>query len=174
MIRTTGEPMAIVEAVREEIRAVDAAGSEVRFADMERAVRSYVSPQQFTTSIIGFFAAVGLLLAAVGVYGVTRNWAAARTFEIGVRMALGAQRGDVLRLVLGGAAKTAALGIALGIGGALALQRVVSSLLFGVSATDPAVFIAVVAVMGAVVFIAALLPARWATKVNPLRALKHE
>jgi putative ABC transport system permease protein len=174
MIRTAAEPMTIVEAVRREIRAVDPTGSEVRVADLEKGVWNYVSPQRFTTSIVGFFAVVGLLLAAVGVYGVTRNWAAARTFEIGVRMALGAQRGDVLRLVLGGAAKTAALGIALGIGGAFALQRVVASLLFGVSATDPAVFIAVVAVMGAVVFVAAVLPARWATRVNPLLALKHD
>ena len=173
MIRTTGDPMAMADAVRREIRAVDPEGSEVRVADLQRAVRSYVSPQQFTTSIIGFFAAVGLLLAAVGVYGVTRNWVGARTFEIGVRMALGAQRADVLQLVLGSAARTAVLGIALGIGGALALQRVIASQLFGVSPTDPAVFIGVAAFVSAVVLIAALLPARWATRVNPLLALRH-
>ena len=173
MIRTTGEPMAIVEAVRQEIRAVDPKGSEVRVADLQRAVRSYVSPQQFTTSIIGFFAGAGLLLAAVGVYGVTRHWVGARTFEIGVRMALGAGRGDVLRLVLGTAARTAFLGIALGIGGALALQRVIASQLFGVSATDPVVFVLVATFMSAVVFVAALLPARWATRVNPVLALRQ-
>jgi putative ABC transport system permease protein len=174
MIRTTGEPMAIAEAVRQEVRAVDPRGPEVRVADLQRAVRSYVSPQQFTTSIIGFFAAVGLLLAAVGVYGVTRNWVGVRTFEIGVRMALGAQPADVLQLVLGTAARTAILGIALGIGGALALQRVIASQLFGVSPTDPVVFIVVAAFMSVVVFMAALLPARWATRVNPLLALRHE
>ena len=174
MIRTAGDPMSAVEAVRREIRAVDPQGSEVRVADLQGAVQSYTSPQQFTTSIIGFFAAVGLLLAAVGVYGVTRNWVGARTFEMGVRMALGAQRADVLHLVLGAAARTAALGIVLGVAGALALQRVIASQLFGVSATDPSVFILVAAFMGAVVFIAALLPARWATRVNPLLALRHE
>ena len=174
MIRTTGDVTGIGEAVRREVLAVDPKGPDVRIADLDRSVRSYVSPQQFTTSIIGFFAAVGLLLAAVGVYGVTRNWVGARTFEIGVRMALGAQRGDVIRLVLGNAGKTAAVGLALGIAGALALQRVIASQLFGVSATDPVVFGVVAAFMSAVVFAAALVPARWATRVNPLLALRRE
>jgi putative ABC transport system permease protein len=174
MIRTTGDPMGIVESVRREVRAADPQAPPVRVADLERSVRSYVSPQQFTTSIIGFFAAIGLLLAAVGVYGVTRHWVVARTFEIGVRMALGAQRADVLQLVLGNAARTAAIGIVLGIAGALALQRVIASQLFGVSATDPVIFAGVAAFMSAVVFMAALLPARLATRVNPLLALRRE
>ena len=174
LIRTTGDPMGIVQAVRAEIRAVDPKGPDVRVADLQRAVRSYVSPQQFTTTIIGFFAGIGLLLAAVGVYGVTRHWVGVRTFEIGVRMALGAQPADVLRLVLGTASRTAMLGIALGIGGALALQRVIASQLFGVSPTDPTIFVLVAAFMSVVVFSAALLPARWATRVNPLLALRHE
>ena len=174
MIRTAGDPLAIVDAVRREVRAINPKGSEVRVADLQRAVRAYVSPQQFTTSIIGFFATIGLLLSAVGVYGVTRHWVGVRTFEIGVRMALGAQRADVVRLVLGAAARTALLGIVLGIGGALALQKVIASQLYGVSPTDPAVFAGVAGFMGAVVFVAALLPARWATRVNPLLALRHQ
>ena len=174
MIRTAGEPLAIVDAVRREVRTIDPKGSEVRVADLQRAVRSYVSPQQFTTSIIGFLATIGLLLSAVGVYGVTRHWVGVRTFEIGVRMALGAQRADVVQLVLGAAARTALLGIALGIGGALALQKVIASQLHGVSPTNPAVFAGVAGFMGAVVFVAALLPARWATRVNPLLALRHQ
>lgn len=174
MIRTTGDPMTIVETVRREIRVVDPQGAEIRVADLQRAVRNYVSPQQFTTTIVGFFAAVGLLLAAVGVYGVTRNWVGARTFEIGVRMALGAQAADVLHMVLAAAARTAMLGVALGIGGALALQRVIANQLFGVSPTDPMVFIGVTAFMSCVVLAAALLPARWATRVNPLLALRRE
>jgi putative ABC transport system permease protein len=174
MIRTSGDPLAIAEAVRQEVRAVDPQSSEVRVANLQWAVRSYLSPQQFTTSIIGFFAAVGLLLAAVGVYGVTRHWVGARTFEIGVRMALGAQRADVLQLVLATAARMVALGIALGIGGALALQRVVASQLVGVSPTDPVIFVVVAVFMSGVVFVAALLPARWATRVNPLLALRHQ
>ncbi|MGB2717671.1 MAG: ABC transporter permease [Vicinamibacterales bacterium] len=174
MIRTAGDPMAIVEAVRSEVRAVNPKGPDVRVADLQRAVKSYVSPQQFTTTIIGFFAGIGLLLAAVGVYGVTRHWVGVRTFEIGVRMALGAQPGDVLRLVLGTASRTAMLGIALGIAGALALQRVIASQLFGVSPTDPVIFVLVAVFMTVIVVIAALLPARWATRVNPLLALRRE
>jgi putative ABC transport system permease protein len=174
MIRTTGEPMSIVEAVRNEVRVVDPKGPDVRVADLQRAVRSYVSPQQFTTTIIGFFAGIGLLLAAVGVYGVTRHWVGVRTFEIGVRMALGAQPRDVLRLVVGTATKTALFGMALGVGGALALQRVIASQLFGVSPTDPTIFVIVGAFMWVVVFVAAWVPARWASRVNPLLALRHE
>ena len=174
MIRTLGDPMGIAEAVGSEVRTIDPKGPDVRVADLERAVKSYLSPQQFTTTIIGFFAGIGLLLAAVGVYGVTRNWVGVRTFEIGVRMALGAQPSDVLRLVLGTASRTAMLGIALGIGGALALQRVIASQLFGVSPTDPAVFVLVAVFMAVIVLVAALLPARWATRVNPLQALRRE
>ena len=109
-----------------------------------------------------------------GVYGVTRHWVGARTFEIGVRMALGAQPSDVLRLVLGSASRTAVIGIAAGIAGAVLLRRVIASQLFGVSPTDPTVFILVAACMGVVVFAATFLPARWATRVNPLLALRHE
>jgi putative ABC transport system permease protein len=174
MIRTSGDPIGIVPAVRREVRAVDPKGPDVRVADLQRAVRSYVSPQQFTTTIIGFFAGIGLLLAAVGVYGVTRYWVGVRTFEIGVRMALGAQPGDVLRLVLGTATRTAMLGMALGVAGALALQRAIASQLFGVSPTDPTIFVAVAGFMCLVVFIAAWVPARWASRVNPLVALRHE
>jgi putative ABC transport system permease protein len=174
MIRTTSDPMRIVSAVRREIRTVVPDGPDARVADLQRAVRSYVSPQQFTTTVIAFFAGIGLLLAGVGVYGVTRHWVGARTFEIGVRMALGARRRDVLRLVLGAAARTALLGMLLGLGGAVALQRVIASQLFGVSPTDPAIFVLVAAAMSLVVFLAAFIPARWATRVNPLLALRHE
>jgi predicted permease len=174
IIRTTGDPMQIVAGVRREIREVNPGGPEVRVADLQRAVRSYVSPQQFTTTIIGFFAGIGLLLAAVGVYGVTRHWVGVRTFEIGVRMALGAQPSDVLRLVLRSASTTAIVGIAVGIAGALVLRRVIASQLVGVSPTDPAVFVIVTTCMAVVVFVAALLPARWATRVNPLLALRQQ
>jgi ABC-type antimicrobial peptide transport system permease subunit len=174
MVRTAGDPMRIVPGVRRAIRAVAPNGPDARVADLQQAVRSYVSPQQFTTTVIAFFAAIGLLLAGVGVYGVTRHWVGARTFEIGVRMALGAQHRDVLRLVLGTAARTALVGMVLGLGGALALQRVIASQLFGVSPTDPSIFVLVAASMSLLVFFAAFIPARWATRVNPLLALRHE
>jgi putative ABC transport system permease protein len=174
MIRTAGDPMALVETVRKELRAIDPTAPEMRAAGLERAVWSYVSPQRFTTSLLGFFAGLGLLLAAVGVYGVMRYWVGARMSEIGIRIALGAQRKDVLWLVFGRAGRAALMGVVLGIAGALALQRVIASQLYGVSPTDPAVFVAISALMGLVALGAALLPALWAARVDPLVVLRHE
>ncbi len=174
LIRARADPMALVAAVRRELRAVDPAGPEARIAGLEKAVADYITPQRFTTSVLGFFAALGLLLAALGVYGVTRCWVVARIPEIGIRVALGAQRRDVLLLVLGKAGRAAGLGVVLGIGGALALHRVMTSQLHGVSATDPVVFTGASLLMGAVALVAAFLPARWAAGLDPLAALRHE
>jgi ABC-type antimicrobial peptide transport system permease subunit len=174
MIRTAGEPLALADAVRSELRQVDPNGPEIRVADLEREVTNYVSPQRFTTSLLGSFAGLGLLLAAFGVYGVMRFWVSARIPEIGVRLALGAQPRDVVRLVVGRAARTVLVGIALGIAGAIALQRVIASQLHGVSATDPWVFAGVSGLVALVAVAAALAPARWAAKVDPLAALRHE
>lgn len=174
MIRTAGDPMSLSEVVRRELYAVDSTAPEMRAADLGRSVRDYVSPQRFATSLLGFFAGAGLLLAAVGIYGVMRYWVAARIPEIGMRMALGAQRMDVLSLVLGKAARAALIGLALGVGGALALQRIIAAELYGVSATDPIVFVVVSAFMGLVALAAALLPALWAAGVDPAVALRHE
>jgi putative ABC transport system permease protein len=174
LVRTKGDPMALSAAVRSELRAVDPTGSEPRVADLERAVRDYISPQQFTTSMIGFFAGLGLLLASVGVYGVMRYWVAARIPEIGIRLALGAQREDVLRLVILRASRAVLAGMVVGVAGAVALRRVIASQLYGVSSTDPMVFVAVALLMGFVAFCAALFPARWASQVDPLVAVKYE
>jgi ABC-type antimicrobial peptide transport system permease subunit len=174
MIRTAREPLALADVVRGELKQVDPDGPEIRAADLGRAVADYVSPQQFTTSLLGSFAGLGLLLAAFGVYGVMRFWVSARIPEIGVRLALGAQPRDVVRLVVVRAARTVLAGIALGIAGAVALQRVIASQLHGVSATDPWVFASVSAVVAVVAVAAAVAPARWAAKVDPLAALRHE
>jgi putative ABC transport system permease protein len=174
LVRTRGQPMALAEAVRRELQAADPTGPAGRLADLEAAVRDYVSPQRFTTSVLGFFAGLGLLLAAVGVYGVTRYWVAARVPEIGIRLALGARRQDVLRLVLVRACRAVIAGIVMGIAGALALRQIIASQLYGVSPTDPAVFVAVSLVMGLAALGAALLPARWAANVDPLVAVKYE
>ncbi len=174
MIRTRTDPMALAGTVRRELRSVDPTAPEVRVASLEKAVSSYISPQRFTASALGIFAGLGLLLAAVGVYGVMRYWVGARIPEIGLRVALGAQRADVLRLVLGRAARVTAIGVGLGIVGGLALQRLMESQLYGVSPADPAVFAGVSLLMAAVALVAAFAPARWAARIDPLVALRHE
>ena len=173
MVRTVTDPMTMVETIRKELQAVDPGGLSVRVANLEKAVVGYVSPQRFTASVFGFFAGLGLLLAAVGVYGVMRYWVAARIPEIGIRMALGAQRVDVFQLVLGKAAKAVAFGIVIGLGGAWALQRLITSQLYGVSPTDPLVFALVTLLIGAVALVAAFVPAQWAARIDPLVALKN-
>src|SRR5207302_9794229 len=133
MIRVAGDPMALAPEVRRVLRAVDPQAPEPRIASLEKAVADHINPQRFTTSLFGVFAALGLLLAAFGVYGVMRYWVSARIPEIGVRLALGARPGDVMRLVLGRAAAVALGGVLAGIAGGLALQRFIATELYGVS-----------------------------------------
>ena len=124
--------------------------------------------------VLGVFAAVALLLAIIGVHGVLSYTVAQRTREIGIRMALGADRSDVRGLVVTQAARLAALGLTLGLLGALGVSRALSTLLYGVGATDPATFAEVAVVLGAVALVASYLPARRATKVSPVEALREE
>ncbi|HEV8145273.1 MAG TPA: ABC transporter permease [Bryobacteraceae bacterium] len=173
-IRTSGDPLSIANAVQRELRAVDPTAPEFRVASLEKSVFDYVSPQRFSASIFGFFAVLGLLLAGFGVYGVMRFWVTSRVPEIGVRLAIGAQRSDVLGLILGRAVRTALIGLLAGIAGAIALQRVMANLLYGVSPTDPMVLASVALVMAIAAVVAALGPAIWASRVDPMDALRHE
>jgi predicted permease len=173
-LRTSGDPLSIATAVQHELRAVDPTAPEFRVADLEKSVFEYISPQRFSASIFGFFAVLGLLLAGFGVYGVMRFWVTSRVPEIGVRLAIGAQRGDVLGLILGRAVRTALIGLLAGLAGAIALQRVMANLLYGVSATDPIVLASVALVMAIAAVAAALGPAIWASGVDPVEALRHE
>jgi putative ABC transport system permease protein len=174
MIRTSNDPMLLTNPVRAELRAIDPTMPEFRVANLEVEVANYISPQRFTTSVLGFFAGVGLLLASAGVYGVMRYWVSARIPEIGVRMALGANTRDVFRLVMGKAAAPSLVGIVFGIAGALAVQKVMASELYGVSPLDPAVFAGVTTFMGFVALLAAFLPARSAARIDPMIALREE
>jgi predicted permease len=172
---SVADPLSLAPAVRRELRAIDPTAPEFRIAArLDDAVRDYVSPQRFTTALLAVFAAVGLALAAAGVYGVMRYWVASRTPEIGIRIALGAQRTDVLRLVLRRASAAAACGVAGGLAGVVVLRRVMASQLVGVSAVDPAVLSAVAVVIFAVALLAAWAPARRASRIDPAEALRAE
>lgn len=132
------------------------------------------SRPRFLTLLLTLFSSAALMLAAVGVYGVIAYSVAQRTKEFGLRMALGAQRGDLLKLVVGQGLILLAAGVVLGLGGALSLSRFLSSLLYGVRPTDPITFIAIPIVLGAVAVLASYIPARRATRVDPMVALRYE
>jgi putative ABC transport system permease protein len=173
-VRTSGDPMQMLAAVRGQVWAGDKNQPVTNIETMEGLLAKSVAPRRFNLLLLGVFALVGLALAGVGLYGVMSYTVTQRTREIGVRMAMGAQPGDVLRLVIGEGMKLVLIGALLGLGGALALTRLLTTLLFGVSATDPLTFIVIAALLIIVALLACWLPARRATKVDPMIALRHE
>jgi ABC-type antimicrobial peptide transport system permease subunit len=142
--------------------------------DMEKTVADSISNKRFTMALLGVFALLALLLASIGIYGVLSYMVGQRTKEIGVRLALGAQKFDVLRMVLKDGARMTLVGILIGLVGALALTRLMRTMLYGVRPTDPLTFVSVAAVLGAVAMLACYLPARRAMKVDPMEALRHQ
>jgi ABC-type antimicrobial peptide transport system permease subunit len=146
----------------------------VKFSTFEAEMGGWLADRRFLLLLVGAFAAAALTLAAVGIYGVVAFSAARRTQEIGIRIAVGAQRGDVLRLILGEGAKLALAGLAVGVAASLAITRLLSSLLFGISATDPLTFVAVATLLCAVALVASYIPARRAMRLDPNTALRYE
>jgi putative ABC transport system permease protein len=173
VVRGQGEPSAYIPAMRDAVRSLDSQ-LPVKFRTLDQIFSSSLDQRRFSLVIFGVFGATALLLAAMGIYGVTSYAVAQRTQEIGLRMALGAQTGDVLKLVLRNGMSLTFIGAAIGVAGAYALTRVMSSLLFEVVPTDLATFITVSVGLIAVALLACLLPARRATKVDPLVALRYE
>ncbi len=173
-VRSAGDPTALVAAVRREVQALDPELPVHDVRPMSQVMAETVASRRLTVSLIGLFAAIALTLAAVGIYGVMSYAVTQRTHEIGIRMALGAQRADVLRLVLGHGMSVASIGVVLGLAGSFWLTRLISSLLFSVSATDPLTFSGVAAFLVLVALAACYIPSRRAMRVDPMVALRYE
>ncbi len=172
--RTSGDPTSIIPALRRELAAINKDLPLYNVRTMEQVMSDSVSRRRFQMVLIAAFAGVGLLLAAVGIYGVISYTVAQRSHEIGVRMALGARAKDIFKLVVGQGLVLTFAGVGLGLVGSLALTRVTASLLYGVSATDPLTFACVALGLLGVALLACLVPARRATKVDPMIALRYE
>jgi putative ABC transport system permease protein len=174
LVRTTNEPLAFVSAARAELQQLDPELPLAGVATMDQLLADSLSRSRFTMLLLGIFAAVALVLAAVGIYGLIAYSVTQRTQELGIRIALGAQRRDVLRLVLAQGARLTLLGVAIGVLAARAFSRLLSTFLFGVSATDPLTFAGVASLLACVSLLACFIPARRATHVDPIVALRYE
>jgi putative ABC transport system permease protein len=173
VVRSAVPPAQIVSAARGIFHDL-APDAPVKFSTFAEEMGGWLADRRFLLLLGGLFAAVALALAELGIYGVVAFSVTRRTQEIGIRMSLGARRDNILRLVLGEGARVAALGVLIGIGASLAITRLISTLLFGISATDPLTFVAVIALLSAVALLASYIPARRATRVDPLIALRYE
>jgi putative ABC transport system permease protein len=174
IVRTRTEPTVMIDTVRREILAIDNEQAVFNVATMDQVLTESISLRRVSMFLLALFAALALLLAAIGIYGVLAQSVVQRTHEIGIRMALGAQMRDVLILVLGHGMALTALGIIAGLVGALAVTRLITNLLFGVGATDAGMFFAISLLLSAVAFVACYLPARRASRVDPMVALRGE
>ena len=174
VIRTSSDPVAIAHSAAEENHKIDSSLPVVHVTTLDSLLDDTVAPRRFSTVLLGAFALLALVLAAVGIYGVMSYIVSRRINEIGVRMALGAQPRDIWRLIVGNGARLALAGITIGVAGALALSRLLSSLLFEVRASDPATFAAVAAGLAIVALFACYIPAHRATNVDPILALRHD
>jgi predicted permease len=172
--RTSSDPAKLAPAIVEQIRALDPDLPVYDVSTMERRMHDSLARQRFSTLLLGVFAASALALAAIGIYGVLAYWVEQRTHEVGIRLALGARQGDILRLVIRRASILLLLGVAGGLAGAYALTHLMSSMLFKVSATDLLTFTVLPALLAAVGLLASYIPARRATKVDPMVALRYE
>jgi predicted permease len=174
LARTTGDPLRLASPLRGEIRGLDENLPVFNIKTMHEHMNATLLGAKIAASVVGTFGLLGLVLAAVGIYGVLSYAVSQRTREIGLRLALGAKRFDTLKLVVGQAVLLTAVGMAIGLAGAFALARVASNLLYGVSATDPVIFATVSAILAGVSLVAAAVPAWRAIRVDPIVALRYE
>ena len=174
VVKTESNPPAMTNAVRREILAIDKDQAVFNVTTLEQLLGDSILSRKFFMMLLMVFAALALTLAAIGIYGVMSYVASQRTHEIGIRMALGAQGKDVLKLIIGNGMSLALIGVALGLAGAFALTRVMAGLLFGVTTTDALTYISVSLGLIAIALLACYIPARRATKIEPLVALRYE
>jgi ABC-type antimicrobial peptide transport system permease subunit len=174
LVRSSKDPVSLVNTIRRQIHSVDPDLPLGKVSTMEDLIDDSFKPQRFNAFLMGLFAALALLLAMVGLYGVLSYTVAQRRHEIGVRMALGAQVSDVLRLVVRQGMTLTLIGVVIGLIAALGLTRWIKKLLFGVSATDPVTFFVIALALALVALMACYLPARRAMKVDPMVALRVE
>jgi putative ABC transport system permease protein len=174
VVKTAGDPDSMIGGLRNEVASMDRDLPMFNVQTMDDYVASAVSSPRFNSTLLGIFAAVALVLTIVGLYGVMSYSVAQRTNEIGIRMALGAQTRDVLSLIVSQGLKLVVIGLVIGLIGAFALMRVIASLLFGVTTKDPLTFSAAAIVLAVVALLACYIPARRASRVDPLKALHYE
>jgi putative ABC transport system permease protein len=173
-VRTTSQPASLTSAVTAAIHSIDPTQPVVDVMTMDDLIATSLSQRRFSMLLLAAFAILALLLAAVGIYSVLSFAVRRRVREIGIRVALGAEMKDILRLVVTEGMKPALLGLALGVVGALALGRVVASFIYGIAAYDPLTFAAVAMLLGAVALLASIIPAYRAARIEPTRALREE
>ena len=173
-VRTSSDPRSLIPAIRQELRSIDPSLPITQIRTMEEIMANSLSQRRFNTALLVVFALVAGVLAAVGIYGVMSYTVTQRTHEVGIRMALGAQRSDIVKMITGDGAKLALLGIGIGIGAAIITTRLMASLLFSVAATDPLTFIAMSLLLAAVTLLASYIPARRAAGTDPMTALRYD
>jgi putative ABC transport system permease protein len=173
-VRTSSDPLSLAASLREQVHQLDKDQSVADMRTLDQVVSASLAQPRLNTLLLTGFAALALLLAAIGVYGVISYAVEQRTREIGIRMALGATRGKVFRLVVGEGMLLALVGLGVGLVAAFGLARLMTSLLYGVTPSDPVTFLAVSILLSGVAFVASYIPARRATKVDPMVALRYE
>jgi putative ABC transport system permease protein len=173
-LRTSGDPGTLGEAIRHEVQAVDPGVPVYGIRTMDEVVGKNLAARRFALELLGVFAAVAFVIAAIGIYGVMAYTFSRRTSEIGLRMALGAQRVDILKIVLGEGVRMVVFGVLAGLIGSAILTRFLQTLLFEIKPTDPITFGALTTLLVSVALLACLIPARRASRLDPLMALRHE